>query len=98
MPRRYSCRDLPARAARAASSSRTSSGTSLTVIATPIAVRLAAVLLKYSTVRSFQTDRQAAALASAVSDTTAIPPEVAKLHGIALAGVVQIIISEAAPA
>jgi hypothetical protein len=41
------------------------------------------------------TDRQAAALASAISDTTAVPPEVARLHGIALAGVFQIIISEA---
>src|SRR5450755_330765 len=41
------------------------------------------------------TDRQAAALASAVSDTTAVPAEVAKLQGIALAGVFQIIISEA---
>jgi AcrR family transcriptional regulator len=40
------------------------------------------------------TDRQAAALASAISDTTAIPPEVAQLQGIALAGVFQIIISE----
>ncbi len=42
-----------------------------------------------------QTDRQAAALASAVSDTTAIPPELARLHGIALAAVFQIIITEA---
>jgi AcrR family transcriptional regulator len=41
------------------------------------------------------TDRQAAALASAIADTTAVPPEVARLHGIALAGVFQIIISEA---
>jgi AcrR family transcriptional regulator len=40
-------------------------------------------------------DRLAAALASAISDTTAVPPEVAKLQGIALAGVFQIIISEA---
>jgi AcrR family transcriptional regulator len=40
------------------------------------------------------TDRQAAALAGAVSDTTAIPPGVATLQGIALAGVFQIIISE----
>src|SRR5258708_559134 len=40
-------------------------------------------------------DRQAAALAAAISDTTAVPPEVAKLQGIALAGVFQIIISEA---
>ncbi len=40
-------------------------------------------------------DRQAAALASAISDTTAVPPEVAKLRGIALASVFQIIISEA---
>ena len=41
------------------------------------------------------TDRQAAALASAISDTTAVPPEVARLQGIAIAGVFQIIISEA---
>jgi hypothetical protein len=40
-------------------------------------------------------DRQAAALAGAISDTTAVPPEIAKLHGIALAGVFQIMISEA---
>jgi hypothetical protein len=40
-------------------------------------------------------DRQAAALASAISDTTAVPPEVARLQGIALAGVFQIIIGEA---
>jgi AcrR family transcriptional regulator len=40
-------------------------------------------------------DRQAAALARAVSDTTAVPPEVARLQGIALAAVFQIIISEA---
>ena len=42
------------------------------------------------------TDRQAAALAAVINDTTAVPPEVAKLQGIALAGVFQIIISEAA--
>lgn len=41
------------------------------------------------------TDRQAAALARAISDTTAVLPEVARLQGIALAGVFQIIISEA---
>jgi AcrR family transcriptional regulator len=41
------------------------------------------------------TDRQAAALSAAISDTTAVPPEVARLQGIALAGVFQIIISEA---
>ena len=41
------------------------------------------------------TDRQATALAAAVGDTTAVTPEVARLHGIALAGVFQIIISEA---
>lgn len=40
-------------------------------------------------------DRLAAALAEAISDTTAVSPEVARLQGIALAGVVQIIISEA---
>jgi AcrR family transcriptional regulator len=41
------------------------------------------------------TDRQAVALARAISDTTAVAPEVAKLRGIALAAVFQIIISEA---
>jgi AcrR family transcriptional regulator len=41
------------------------------------------------------TDRQAAALAEAISDTTTISPEIAKLQGIALAAVFQIIISEA---
>ena len=40
-------------------------------------------------------DRLAAALASAISDTTAVPPEVARLQGIAIAGVFQIIIGEA---
>jgi AcrR family transcriptional regulator len=39
-------------------------------------------------------DRQAGALARAISDTSAVPPEVARLQGIALAGVFQIIISE----
>jgi hypothetical protein len=39
-------------------------------------------------------DRQAGAIADAISDTTAVTPEVARLHGIALAGVFQIIISE----
>jgi AcrR family transcriptional regulator len=41
------------------------------------------------------TDRQAAALASAISDTTAVPPEITRLQGMALASVFQIIISEA---
>src|ERR1700761_3407917 len=41
------------------------------------------------------TDRQATALASAISDTTAIPPEIARLQGIAIAGVYQVIVSEA---
>jgi AcrR family transcriptional regulator len=41
------------------------------------------------------TDRQAAALADAISDTSDVPPEIARLQGIALAGVFQIIISEA---
>ncbi|HWO63517.1 MAG TPA: helix-turn-helix domain-containing protein [Umezawaea sp.] len=41
------------------------------------------------------TDRQAIALAVAIADTTAVTPEVARLHGIALAGVFQIIIGEA---
>ncbi|MEV5967564.1 helix-turn-helix domain-containing protein [Kribbella sp. NPDC051952] len=40
------------------------------------------------------TDRQAAALATAISDTTPVAPEIARLQGIALAGVFQIIISE----
>ncbi len=48
MPRRYSCRDFPARAARAASSSRTSSGTPRTVMATLIAANSAAMLLNCS--------------------------------------------------
>jgi AcrR family transcriptional regulator len=41
------------------------------------------------------TDRQAAALTNAISETTDIPPEIAKVQGIALASVFQIIISEA---
>jgi AcrR family transcriptional regulator len=41
------------------------------------------------------TDRLAVALADAISDTTAVAPEIARLQGIALAGVFQIIISEA---
>lgn len=41
------------------------------------------------------TDRQAAALASAISDTSTVAPEIARLQGIALASVFQIIISEA---
>jgi AcrR family transcriptional regulator len=40
-------------------------------------------------------DRQAAALAAAISDTTAVAPEVARLQGIALAAVFQIIIIDA---
>jgi AcrR family transcriptional regulator len=40
-------------------------------------------------------DRQAAALASAIGETTAVSPEIARVQGIALAGVFQIIISEA---
>ena len=40
-------------------------------------------------------DRQARALAAVISDTTAVSPEIARLHGIALAGVFEIIISEA---
>ncbi len=40
-------------------------------------------------------DRQATALARAIGDTTAVPPEVARLQGIAMAGAFQIIISEA---
>jgi AcrR family transcriptional regulator len=40
-------------------------------------------------------DRQASAFALAIAETDAVPPEVAKLRGIALAGVFQIIITEA---
>jgi AcrR family transcriptional regulator len=40
-------------------------------------------------------DRQAAALADVISDTSAVTPEVARLQGNALAGVFQIIISDA---
>jgi AcrR family transcriptional regulator len=40
-------------------------------------------------------DRLAVALAAAISDTTAVRPEIARLQGIALAGVFQVIISEA---
>ena len=40
-------------------------------------------------------DRLGVALASAISDTTAVAPVIARLQGIALAGVFQIIISEA---
>lgn len=41
------------------------------------------------------TDRLAVAIAAAVSETSAVPPEIARLEGIALAGVFQILISEA---
>ena len=41
------------------------------------------------------TDRQATALATVISDTTAVAPEVARLQGTALAAVFQIIISDA---
>jgi AcrR family transcriptional regulator len=41
------------------------------------------------------TDRQAAALAAAISDTTAVAPEVARLQGVALAAVFNFIISDA---
>jgi len=40
-------------------------------------------------------DRQADAIAIAIADTTDVPPEIARLQGIALAGVFQIIIAEA---
>ena len=40
------------------------------------------------------TDRLAAALAAAISDSTAVPPEIARLQGTALASVFQVIISE----
>jgi AcrR family transcriptional regulator len=41
------------------------------------------------------TDRQAAALAEAITDTSAVSPGIAELQGIALAGVFRIIIGEA---
>lgn len=41
------------------------------------------------------TDRQAAAITEAITDTTTVPPEIARLQGIALAGVFRIIIEEA---
>jgi AcrR family transcriptional regulator len=41
------------------------------------------------------TDRQATALAAAIGETSATPPEIARLQGIALAGVFRILISEA---
>ncbi|WP_410676147.1 TetR/AcrR family transcriptional regulator [Amycolatopsis sp. cmx-4-68] len=41
------------------------------------------------------TDRQAEAIAEAIADTTPVPPEIARLQGIALAGVFRIIIAEA---
>ncbi|MFY9650999.1 MAG: hypothetical protein WBF20_13375 [Trebonia sp.] len=40
-------------------------------------------------------DRQATAFAAAIAETEAVTPEIAKLRGIALAGVFQIIITEA---
>jgi AcrR family transcriptional regulator len=40
-------------------------------------------------------DRQASALATAIAETDTVPPETAKLRGIALAGLFQIIITEA---
>jgi AcrR family transcriptional regulator len=42
-------------------------------------------------------DRLAAALGVAIGDTTAVPPEVATLQGIALASVFRVIIGEAGP-
>ena len=40
-------------------------------------------------------DRQAAALATVLAETDTVAPEIARLRGIALAGVFQIIITEA---
>jgi AcrR family transcriptional regulator len=40
-------------------------------------------------------DRQAKTFAKAISDSTPVSPQIAKVHGIALAGVFQIIIDEA---
>ncbi|GAA2588138.1 TetR/AcrR family transcriptional regulator [Winogradskya consettensis] len=39
-------------------------------------------------------DRQAAALAAAIGETSPVPPEIARLQGIALAGVFRIFLSE----
>jgi AcrR family transcriptional regulator len=41
------------------------------------------------------TDRQANAIANAITETSTVTPEIARLRGIALAGVFQIVISEA---
>ena len=41
------------------------------------------------------TDRHAAAIAAAIADTAEVAPEIARLQGMALAGVFQVIISEA---
>jgi AcrR family transcriptional regulator len=41
------------------------------------------------------TDRQAAAIAAAIADTTEVAPAIARLQGMALAGLFQVIISEA---
>jgi AcrR family transcriptional regulator len=41
------------------------------------------------------TDRQAAAIAAAIADTAEVAPEIARLQGMALASVFQVIISEA---
>jgi hypothetical protein len=54
IPRRYSCNDFPALAARAASSLRISSGTSRTVIATLIACNLAAFAASCSSITRYQ--------------------------------------------
>ncbi len=40
-------------------------------------------------------DRQANTFAKAISDSTPVSPQIAKLHGIALAGVFQVVIDEA---
>jgi hypothetical protein len=40
-------------------------------------------------------DQQANTIANAITDTTPVTPEIAKLRGIALAGVFQIIINDA---
>jgi AcrR family transcriptional regulator len=39
-------------------------------------------------------ERQAAVISNAIAETTEIAPDIAKLHGVALAGVLQMIISE----
>ena len=63
-------------------------------IAQPTSVPATAISPTVNRLALELTDRQANALAAAISDTIPIAPEIARLQGIALAGVFQIIISE----